>query len=142
MIFQNLDFSLEVSNSFELKAFKFILSITNVSVSKNVLSFLFTIESFLTIKLFFSLIQSLLICINLVHQPCELLPNFINIFISSCNSFGNFLPFSKKNVPLIMFFFKFLSSFIKLNLACLSWSNLPFQFLLFSWNFKSKFLDL
>lgn len=126
MIFQDLDFSLQISDSFKLKSFKFILPITDLSISENVFGLFLTIQSLLTIKLLFPFIQGLFVCINLVHQTSKLLADFIYVLVSSCNSFGNFLPFSKQNMSLIMLFLELLSSFIKLDLTCLGRSDLFF----------------
>jgi hypothetical protein len=123
---------LQIGNPLELQTFEFIFSITDVSVSQDILGLFFSVESFLTFKLSFSLIQSLLVSVELIHQCSKLFSDLVDVIISSCNSFGNFLPFSEQNVSLVMLFLELLGSLVELNLTGLCGCDFSFQLLLFS----------
>lgn len=142
MIFKDLNFRLKISYSLELKSFKLIFSIANISVSKNIFSLLFTIKPVLSIELFFPLIQNFLVLINLIHKPGKFLPNPVYVLISIGDSLSNLLPFREETVSLFMLLLEFLSRLIQLNLACLGGCDFFFKLLLFSTYLNCKLFYL
>jgi hypothetical protein len=92
--------------------------------------------------MFFSFVKGFFIGIDLIHESCKVFSDSVNVLISVRNCFGDFLPFGKENVSLIMFFFELFCSLVQLNLTCLGGCDFLIEFLLFSGDFQSQLFDL
>lgn len=123
LIFEDLDFSLKVSNSFKFKTFELIFSVTNISVTENIFSLFLSVEFLLVLKLFFPLVQDFLVRVYFIHEGGKVFTDFVDVFVSFGNSFSDILPFTKENVSLVVFLLELLGSFIKLDLAGLGGGN-------------------
>jgi hypothetical protein len=137
LIFEDLDLSLKISNSFKLKTFELIFSIANVSIPENIFSFFLSIEFLLVVELSFSFVQDFLVGVDLVHERCKIFTDFVDVLVSFGNSFSDILPLAKKNVSLVVLFLELFGCFIKLDLAGLGGGNFLLQLLLFPGHLNS-----
>lgn len=92
--------------------------------------------------MFLSLVESLFVSVDLVHQCSEVFSNSVNVFVSVGDGLGHLLPLREQDMPLVMFLLELLRCLIKLDLTRLGRCDFLVKFLLLPRNFQGQLLNL